>query len=166
MECPASANKISLWLAFSSALAMLLFAGATNAQSLPDGPGKDTVIKLCSNCHDLSVIQTANMSVNGWPGEVQKMMGLGAQGTNDEFKTVVEYLTTYCSTPVSRVAINSASATEIELALQVDHKEALAIVAYRERNGKFKSISQVEKVPGISSGEMKKIEANKDRVTF
>lgn len=106
---------------------------------------------------------TANLSENGWPGEIQKMIGLGAQGTNEEFRQVLDYLVANASTPVSLLNANSASEAELELALQVSRKEAIAIVEYRNKNGKFKSAEDLKKVPGV---DPKKIEANKSRVSF
>ena len=41
--------------------------------------------------------------------------------------------------------------------------QAAAIIQYREKNGNFKSIEDLKKVPGI---DVDKIEAKKDRLTF
>lgn len=139
------------------------FAGSVMAQQLPNAPGKDVVVKLCSGCHESTIVMTADLSENGWPGEIQKMIGLGAQGTNDEFKEVLDYLVANASTPVSLVNVNSASEAELELALQISRKEAIAIVAFREKNGKFKSAEDLKKVRGV---DPKKIEINKSRVSF
>lgn len=142
---------------------VLLFARTVAAQELPNVPGKDVVVKLCSGCHEPTIVMTANLSENGWPGEIQKMIGLGAQGTNAEFKEVLDYLVANASTPVSLVNVNSASEAELELALQINRKQAIAIVEYREKNGKFKSVEDLKKVPDV---DPKKIEANKNRVSF
>jgi len=42
-------------------------------------------------------------------------------------------------------------------------KEAAAVIAYREKNGLFKSVDDLKKVPGI---DPQKIEAQKDRLYF
>ncbi|HKX30835.1 MAG TPA: helix-hairpin-helix domain-containing protein, partial [Blastocatellia bacterium] len=41
--------------------------------------------------------------------------------------------------------------------------QAAAIIQYRAKNGKFKSIEDLKKVPGVDAA---KIEAKKDRLTF
>lgn len=143
--------------------ALLAVAHGVGAQELPNAPGKDMVVKLCSGCHEPTIVLTADLSVNGWPGEIQKMIGLGAQGTDEQFREVLNYLAANVSTPVSLVNVNSASEAELELALQISRKEAIAIVEYREKNGKFKSINDLKKVPDVDA---KKIEANKSRVSF
>ncbi len=142
---------------------LLLAGGGVGAQELPNAPGKDLVVKLCSGCHEPTIVLTADLSVNGWPGEIQKMIGLGAPGTNEQFREILDYLAANVSTPVSLVDVNSASEAELELALQVSRKDAMAIVEYRDKNGKFKSIEDLKKVPGVDT---KKIEANKSRVRF
>lgn len=149
----------------SAALAYLLCVAAhcVGAQELPNAPGKDMVVNLCSGCHEPTVVLTADLSVNGWPGEIQKMIGLGAQGTDEQLREVLNYLAANVSTPVSLVNVNSASEAELELALQISRKEAIAIVEYRDKNGKFKSIDDLKKVPGVDT---KKVEANKSRVSF
>jgi competence protein ComEA len=143
---------------------LILFCSDTvAAQELPNAPGKDVVVKLCSGCHEPTIVMTANLSENGWPGEIQKMIGLGAQGSNEQFKQVLDYLVTNASTPVSLVNVNSASEAELELALQISRKAAMAMVQYRQKNGKFKSAEDLKKVPGV---DPKKIDENKSRVSF
>lgn len=139
------------------------FASTVAAQELPNAPGREAVVRLCSGCHEPAIVMTANLSENGWPGEIQKMIGLGAQGTDEEFKQVLDYLVLNASTPVSFVNVNSASEAELELALQISRKQAVAIVDYRGKNGKFRSAEDLKKVPGV---DPKKIEANKSRVSF
>lgn len=143
--------------------ALPFIASGAAAQELPNAPGKDMVVKLCSGCHEPTIVLTADLSVNGWPGEIQKMVGLGAQGTDEQFREVLNYLAANVSTPVSLVNVNSASEAELELALQISRKEAIAIVEYRDKNRKFKSIDDLKKVPGVDT---KKVEANKSRVSF
>ena len=59
--------------------------------------------------------------------------------------------------------MNKATAKDIESGLELSAKEAEAIVHYREDKGSFKSVEEVEKVPGVDA---KKIEAKKDRLAF
>lgn len=59
--------------------------------------------------------------------------------------------------------INTATAAELATVMQnVGPKKAEAIVAWREQNGPFKSVDELEKVPGIGP---KIVEANRDRLT-
>lgn len=56
--------------------------------------------------------------------------------------------------------INTASKTDlVEMIKGVGDKKAEAIIAYRETNGEFKSVSELANVKGINTGIL---EANKD----
>jgi len=52
------------------------------------------------------------------------------------------------------VNVNAASAQELEKSLDLLAKEAQAIVAYRERNGKIKDLDELKKVPGVSADRL------------
>jgi len=101
------------------------------------------------------------------------MVSRGAEGTDDEIQTVVEYLSKNFgldSPPpaaekpaTSSVHVNQASAAELAATLEIPSAQGEAIVAYREQNGKFKDWHDLAKVPGVDAG---KIEANKDHLIF
>ena len=59
--------------------------------------------------------------------------------------------------------MNKATAKDLENSLRIPAKQAAAIVQQREEKGDFKSLDDLEKVPGIDAG---KIEANKKRLAF
>lgn len=73
----------------------LTAAGAlflAQAQDLPDGKGKDLVLKLCQDCHDTGVIAAQRATKDGWQSIIDSMVERGAGGTKDELATIVEYL--------------------------------------------------------------------------
>jgi competence protein ComEA len=59
--------------------------------------------------------------------------------------------------------VNTCRAIDLESGLTLRRSQANAIIEYRAKNGPFKSIEDLKKVPGI---EAAKIEAKKDRLTF
>lgn len=72
---------------------LLCAAGIAGSQpELPDGEGKRQVEELCTACHTLQPIVTARHTKAEWRAEVDNMVGLGAQGTDQDFNAVVEYL--------------------------------------------------------------------------
>ncbi len=68
------------------------------------------------------------------------------------------------SVPKISVSINNASAAEIAETLSgIGLAKAEAIVSYREENGAFESIEQLEMVKGIGPAT---IEKNRDRIAL
>ena len=142
-------------------LAML--ACAAWAQ-LPDGAGKAETEKICSQCHDLTQSISRPQDRAGWETTVEKMVASGAKATDTEIEAVVNYLAVhFAAETVSRINVNKARAIELEAGLSLKRSEAAAVIAYRSKNGPFKSIEDLKKVPGIDAA---KIDAQKDRLTF
>ena len=69
----------------------LAFAG-TSSLKLPDGPGKATMEKICSGCHAPEIVLGRHETEDGWAQIVSDMVNRGANGTDDEFNTIIDYL--------------------------------------------------------------------------
>jgi competence protein ComEA len=144
------------------ALALLL-PGAALAQ-FPDGPGKAEMVKVCSGCHELERSAAMKQDHDGWKNTVDKMVALGAKGTPEEITATIDYLAKmFAADEVPRLNVNTATQIEFESRLSLKRSEAAALIAYREKNGAFKGIADLKKVPGVDAA---KIEAKKDRITF
>src|SRR5256885_3955212 len=140
---------------------MLIFACCIEAQ-LAEGPGKAEVERICTQCHELQRSISLHQDHDGWAGTVSKMISLGAQGTNKDFLLVVDYLAkNYPGEPLPKVDVNKARAIEFESLLTIRKSQSAQIIAYREKNGPFKSIEDLKKVPGVDPA---KIDAHKDRL--
>jgi len=70
----------------------LSFALAGQAQSLPAGPGSATVQRVCSKCHNITIVTGHRLSEAGWENVVQNMISRGAAATPDEQEEIVSYL--------------------------------------------------------------------------
>lgn len=138
--------------------------GAAAWAQIPDGPGKDATVKLCGNCHDVDVVKQYHLTKDGWTDTISKMIEKGAEGTDDEFNAVLNYLVkNFGPNAPEPINVNKATAGEFETQLEITAKEAAAIVKYRGENGPFKQIDDLKKVPDL---DFKKIEAKKDRLVF
>jgi competence protein ComEA len=135
---------------------------AAAQEKLPAGPGRDTMKKVCSKCHDAENVVGLAKSREEWGELVGKMVDIGAQGTVDDFNDVVDYLTEHFP-QAPRVNVNKVTAKDFESSLGFSSKEADAIASYRAAKGNFKSIEDLLKVPGI---DVKKVQARRDRFTF
>lgn len=131
---------------------------------LPRGPGRDTFIRVCSKCHSPNNVIANGQNQQGWENTITKMVGFGATGTDDEFSEILDYLVTNFP-PASqvRINVNKASAAELKTGLALSEKEAEGIVTYRNKNGDFKSLDDLKKVPQLDT---KKIDAKKGHLIF
>jgi competence protein ComEA len=70
------------------------------------------------------------------------------------------------STPTANITfpinINTATQKELDALPSIGETKAMAIISYREKNGLFSKIEDIQKVPGISSSVFKQI---KDYIT-
>src|SRR5262245_10736778 len=160
-----------MWRVALLGVALTLFAGgewirsaASIDKPLPDGPGKAETQKLCSQCHDMDRSVSLRQDRAGWRRTIEKMLAFGAKATDQEFNAVLDYLATnFPADDVPKINVNKAAAIEFESGLSLRRSQAAAIIRYREKNGPFKSIEDLKKVPGV---DVEKIEAKKDRLTF
>src|SRR5215469_14351364 len=95
---------------FVFAFSALALISVANAQDLPAGPGKDTLEKVCTTCHGLEAIVTLQGNKDIWQSVVDDMKGRGADGSNDDFSAIVDYLSKYFG---NNVNVNTSSAKEL-----------------------------------------------------
>lgn len=146
------------------ALAVLGFALSSHSQSIPEGPGKMTVERMCKGCHGLENVVRARRTREKWTEIVDDMVARGAKGTDSEADEVIDYLSTHFGPDsVRKVNVNKAAAAEMTLTLEISAADADKIIQYRANHRVFKSIQDLMKVPGIDA---KKIESNRTRVEF
>lgn len=144
---------------FASCVAAL----AADKPKLPDGPGKETMQRICGSCHGAEIVLGKKLSRDGWSQIVMTMIQRGAQGTDDEFADIVDYLTNTVSVETAKINVNKATAKQLQTGLDISDKDADAILHYREANGDFKSIDDLKKVPGLDAA---KIDAKKNKLAF
>ena len=138
--------------------------GATLSAELPEGPARTIIENRCIGCHDVSKAVSVRQDRIGWAATLNKMVGLGFKGTDEELRAVLEYLTeNYPADELPPLNVNKARAIQLESRLSLKRSEAAAIIRYRKEHGDFKSIEDLLKVPGIDAAI---IESKKDRLAF
>lgn len=87
-----------------------------------------------------------------------------ANYNKDKTPVKIEYISSYSydEQNVSLVNINTASLDELQTLDLIGESKAQNIIDYREKNGGFKTISDIMNVEGIGEGIYEKI---KDRIT-
>ena len=129
---------------------------------LPAGAGRDTLIRVCSKCHSPDNVIANGQDRDGWEATITKMAGFGAVASDDEFTQILDYLVKNfpAGGPVN---VNKATATQLQNQLGLSPAEAQAVVDYRTKNGDFKSLEDLKKVPDVDA---KKLDAKKARISF
>jgi competence protein ComEA len=65
---------------------------------LPEAPGKMQIVESCTQCHGVDVL-AQRRSPEEWSQVVSRMIGNGASLTDDQYKTVLTYLSTNLAHP-------------------------------------------------------------------
>jgi mono/diheme cytochrome c family protein len=84
-------------LVLGALAALSLFTAPLRAQtgpSLPAGEGRDLVATVCTECHTLNTIVQIRDGSAGWRQFVNYMIMKGAQVSQHDSDTIVQYLTT------------------------------------------------------------------------
>ena len=142
-------------------LAIVLLSSTVPAfAQLPEGPGKDSLVKVCGTCHQAERAASVRLTREGWEEVIGDMIKRGARGTDEEFKAALDYLATNFLGEASRpLNINRATNIELESVAGLTRKEAAALIEWRKQAGVCKSLDDLKKAPGV---DYKKIEARKD----
>jgi hypothetical protein len=59
---------------------------------LPDGPGKELVLNICTQCHDLQRVRRTRLTPEGWVALLETMLNEGAPLSEKDFPDVLRYL--------------------------------------------------------------------------
>jgi len=150
-------------------LALLAVTAAHPETKLPPGAATAIIQTKCLLCHGEEPLVRRKRDREGWQKIVETMDANGARLTQDELNSLVQYfflnfgLTEEEKRAAERINVNKASASRLAKLFKLFPDEAEVIVAYREKNGDFQSIEDLEKVPGLDA---KKVEDAKDRLAF
>jgi len=67
---------------------------ADDFKSLPEGPGRDVMVRVCAQCHSPEIAAQQKLDAQGWKDLVNQMANNGANATDAEFDTIAKYLAT------------------------------------------------------------------------
>jgi competence protein ComEA len=129
--------------------------GQSSAEAAADKKAFETV---CGACHTVSLV-TGLRSEEEWTETIQKMVNLGAKGSDEQFDRVMWFLLS----TLTKVDVNTATASQIAPVLDISDATAEAVIKRRTEIGKFKALDDLKKIPGVDSA---KLEARKDRIGF
>lgn len=140
---------------------------------MPSGPGKAVTLQTCTKCHSITNVTGQHKDKDGWTATITKMVGYGATGTDYEFEAILNYVSKYygvdsppaaeASAAHAKIVVNKETPAQLSTDLGLTDDEAKAVVTYREKNGDFKSLDDLKKVPNVDA---KKFDAKKDDLLF
>lgn len=145
---------------FALATALTAAALPSNAEGLPDGPDKDLVEAICSTCHTTGRIAAQRLTKPQWESKVLEMLQEEPDVKQSERDRIVEYLVKNFP---ARAIVNKADAKELQAILEISPESAAAIVGYRQKNGSFRTLDDLKKVPGVDAI---KLDAKRDIIDF
>ena len=124
----------------------------------PAGPGRDALFKVCNDCHGPESVLGHLQTKDEWRKTLDEMAANGAQGSDEEWASILAYLNQH----YSLIVVNTASAADLASMLDVSDSVAQAIVTQRAVNP-LKTIDDLKRIPGTDAA---KIESRRDRLIF
>jgi competence protein ComEA len=141
-------------------LELLAQTQALSGAGLPDGPGKDVMVQACAPCHEARRAASARLTREGWAAVIDGMRLRGAKVSDDDFPVILDYLAThFLGEAPQPLNLNTAAQIDLEAAGGLLRREAAAVIQYREKHGRFSTLDDLKKVPGL---DFKKIDSRRD----
>jgi competence protein ComEA len=145
-------------------IALCLIFPAIALAQLPDGSGRADTMELCSKCHEIDRSISLRQDREGWQTTINKMTTMGMKAEPKALAAVLDYLVAHFpGDDQPKLNVNTARAIDFEARLSLRRSEAAAIVAYRSKNGPFKSLDDLKRVPGVDAA---KVESKKDVLAY
>jgi cytochrome c5 len=131
------------------------------AAQLPEGPGRETVQKLCGSCHPPERGASVRLTREGWQDVMARMAGLGMKGTDEEVTAALEYLATHFKGEAAApLNLNKATPVQLQSVAGLLRSESAVLVAHRAKTP-CKALDDLKSVAGL---DFKKIEKRRDRL--
>ncbi len=143
----------------------VLFALTAQADDLPDGKGKEIIMRACVGCHKAEELAVYRFTRDEYRTIVARMGDRGAQATRAELDVIADYLFEHFPKieDSTKINVNKATAQQIAEGLSLTSEEADAVVKYRDRHGDFHAWGDLLIIYGVDG---KKIAAAKDKISF
>ena len=140
-------------------------AAAAGANAMPEGPGKQIILRECTACHLPDHFVKYRHTNEEWQAIVIRMGTRVRSATKEELDTVQKYLFTNFPKveEAGKLNVNKANAADIAANLGLTPTEAKAVVEYRQQHGTFREWGELLAIYGVDG---RKIEAAKDRMSF
>jgi competence protein ComEA len=92
IEAPMMSFRTMLIVTATTIATLAATAVVAEELDLPEAPGKAVVMEACTQCHGIDMIVAQPRSPDEWTQVVSRMVGSGASLTDEQYATVVAYL--------------------------------------------------------------------------
>ncbi len=89
---PGAATRADLYKAINKPVPDMAVIMAAAPPPAPVDPAKRMLDTVCTACHNLNRVQTKNLNQDDWMTIVERMKGKGAELSEDDTMTLIEYL--------------------------------------------------------------------------
>ena len=149
-QCCLIAALVAALALYSNALAAESPEAAAASNSASLARERQSLQAVCgSQCHTLDLFASARKSYEDWHDTVQKMVDRGANGTDDQFMDIMDYL----FQTQTLIDVNAAAPEDLAIVLQLSPSQAQAIVARRQQK-KFSTLADLKSVRGIDAAKI------------
>jgi competence ComEA-like helix-hairpin-helix protein len=131
-------------------------AGVRQEADSQEAPERVLYVRVCAECHGLEQIESLRRTENEWRGTIYQMIDDGAEATDAEYQTILDFLVSN----YGAVAVNRAPADDLVTVLAISKEDGDAIVAYRTTHGDFEDFDELTKVPGIDVDKLEERRAS------
>ncbi|OFW05018.1 MAG: hypothetical protein A3I61_19095 [Acidobacteria bacterium RIFCSPLOWO2_02_FULL_68_18] len=118
--------------------------------TLPDAPGRAVVEQVCTSCHGVDYIVPSQRTVPVWREAIDAMRSYGAEATDEQWKAITGYI----MANLAHLNVNKATSEDIALVFGVEEKVAKGVVAYRDKQGGFKTVDDCKKAPDVDAAKV------------
>jgi competence protein ComEA len=101
---------------------------------------------VCGKCHNLQIVMDTPRSLDDWRDTMQKMVDRGADGTDEQYDDILDYLHRTMTT----IDVNSADADDLAAVLNVPDATVRLIIARRSTK-KFADLADLKSIPGVDA---------------
>ena len=90
MKNGATKKLVAIIVVLATSLGLTTFA--LSQGTFPEGPGRDTLLVVCTQCHSLGKMVTAELTVDDWQFIVYDMISRGAPVHQEDIADLTKYL--------------------------------------------------------------------------
>lgn len=156
---PAPAGSVGAPAAAATPAAGTTPAAGAQSAAAADDKNAPVYARVCSLCHDAQRILSNRRTRDQWSEVIDKMIERGAQGSDDDFAAVLEYLVSH----YGRINVNRGAEKDLAGVLKLSDAEAAAIVAYRKDHGPIPDFDTLSKIPGL---DVEKLGQVRDAISY